>query len=85
MPYASTFGFLPNFAMSTSSYVIYGMTYAAQFRTTVTTLWRSTLLLGVKVSELTTRSPDDTGLVGLGVVSVPFPSVRVPEFPFEYS
>lgn len=46
-----------------------GATYTCELATAVTALWCSALLLDVKVTELTTWGLDDTGQVGLGVVS----------------
>lgn len=43
-------------------------THAWEFDTTVTALWRSTLLLDVQVSEATTGSLDNADLVRPGVV-----------------
>lgn len=45
------------------------MTYTCELDTAVTALWCSTLLLEVKVAELTTWGLNNPDLVGLGVVS----------------
>lgn len=45
-----------------------GKTYTCKLDSTVTTFWRSSLLLDVQVSEFTTWRLDDADLVALGVV-----------------
>lgn len=64
-----------------------GKTYTAELGAAVTALGRSTLLLGVEVSQLAAGGLNDADFVGLGVVSVkkpiasaycPFSSISYP-------
>lgn len=56
-------------------------TYTAELQATVTAFRRSTLLLGVEVSELAARGLDDADFVGLGVVSAKNPTASVSAIP----
>ena len=54
------------------------ITYTWQFDSTVTAFWRSTSLLDVKISKLTTGGLNDADLVRPGVVSMCKMSIRNP-------